>query len=117
MKLLLDTCLPVRLKFALMKAGHDVVYAGDWPSDPGDREILNRAHAAKRVLITLDKDFGELAVVHARPHSGILRLVNLSFERQIAVCMDILTKHAVELAAGALITAEPDRTRIRPALE
>jgi predicted nuclease of predicted toxin-antitoxin system len=62
----------------LQSAGHDVDWAGDWTEDPGDEEILERAHREGRVLVTLDKDFGELTIVHGAPHSGIIRLVNLS---------------------------------------
>jgi len=77
MKILLDTCVWGGVVQELMAAGHDVVWAGDWPEDPGDDEILERSHREGRVLVTLDKDFGELAIVHERPHSGIIRLVNL----------------------------------------
>jgi predicted nuclease of predicted toxin-antitoxin system len=72
-KLLIDTCISGAVRDALQAAGHDVVWTGDWPQDPGDDEILNHAHQEQRILITLDKDFGELAVVQARPHSGIIR--------------------------------------------
>jgi len=44
--------------------------AGNWEQDPGDEEILAKAHDEGRVLVTLDKDFGELAVVKRVPHSG-----------------------------------------------
>lgn len=79
MKLLLDACVWGGSLQVLQAAGHDVVWAGNWPEDPGDEEILARAHSERRVLVTLDKDFGELAIVHGIPHSGILRLVNLCF--------------------------------------
>lgn len=75
MRLLLDTCVARAAVEALEAAGHDVEWTGAWPSDPGDDEILTHAAAENRVFITLDKDFGELAVVHRRPHCGILRLV------------------------------------------
>src|SRR5688572_31568341 len=52
---------------------HDVVWCGEWSEDPGDDEILAFAHREGRILVTLDKDFGELAVVHRQPHSGIVR--------------------------------------------
>ncbi|MGB5158171.1 MAG: DUF5615 family PIN-like protein [Desulfobacterales bacterium] len=45
-------------------------------------EILELAHKQNRVLITLDKDFGELAIVRKIPHSGIIRLVNISAKNQ-----------------------------------
>ena len=64
MKVLLDTCVWGGAKRELLEAGHEVDRGGDWRTDPGDREILTIAAATDRVLVTLDKDFGELAVLH-----------------------------------------------------
>lgn len=115
MKVLLDSCLSGRTAGALREAGHDVVWAGDWPVDPGDVEILTRARAEGRILVTLDKDFGELAVVRGEPHCGIVRLVDCSVARQAAVVGLVLDRHGEVLAAGGIVTAEPGRLRIRPA--
>ena len=90
-----------------------VVWVGEWQSDPGDREILSYAHSEKRVLITLDKDFGELAVFHNLPRCGIMRLVNLSSRQQPQVCLYALEKYSAELQAGAIVTVESGRIRIR----
>ena len=98
----------------LRAEGHDVIWAGDWPVDPGDDEVLRRAHAEGRVLITLDKDFGELAIVSGLPHSGIVRLVDIGAEQQGRACLQVLELHGPELNAGAIVTAEPGRLRIRP---
>jgi predicted nuclease of predicted toxin-antitoxin system len=114
MKLLLDACVWGGARQELETAGHDVVWAGEWPTDPGDEEILAHAHREGRVLVTLDKDFGELAVVHRIPHSGILRLVNLAARRQAAVCLGVLALYGEDLKSGAIVTAEPGRLRIRP---
>ena len=62
MKVLLDTCVWGGARDALVAAGHDVIWTGEWAADPGDDEILASAHAEGHVLVTLDKDFGELAV-------------------------------------------------------
>ena len=113
MKLLLDSCVSGTLRGPLQGAGHDVLWTGDWPTDPGDEAILAFAHQQGRVLITLDKDFGTLAVLHGQPHAGIIRLVNLSLHNQATVCAYLLQTHADTLAAGAIITAEQDRLRIR----
>lgn len=78
MKILLDTCIWGGAIELLKAAGHDVIWAGAWDVDPGDDEILTRAHQEGRVLVSLDKDFGELAVVRGQPHAGIVRLVNWS---------------------------------------
>lgn len=63
MKLLLDTCVWGKAKEILEEAGHDVIWAGEWTHDPGDEEILNIAIKDVRILVTLDKDFGELAIL------------------------------------------------------
>ncbi len=115
MRLLLDTCVWGGAKKELVAAGHDVVWCGDWERDPGDLEILAIAKREQRILITLDKDFGELAIVRGLPHGGILRLVNFSARRQASVTLLVLALHGEELERGAIITAEPGRMRIRPA--
>ena len=114
MKLLLDTCVWGGGCDELRTAGHDVVWAGDWAEDPGDEEILARAQHEGRIIVTLDKDFGELAIVHGQPHCGIVRLVDQSATRQAAVCLHVLALHGDALAAGAIVTAEPGRLRVRP---
>jgi len=98
----------------LKDAGHNVKWSGDWPADPGDEEILNQAHLEKRILVTLDKDFGELAVVKGTAHSGIIRLVNCSAHRQASTCAMVLSQYGEQLKKGAIVTAEPSRVRIRP---
>ena len=113
MKALLDTCVWGGVAQALTIAGHDVVWTGSWEEDPGDEEILALAYAEKRVLVTLDKDFGTLAFLHGRPHAGILRLVSLSTQQQIAVCLNVFAQHGKAMQEGAVITAEMNRVRIR----
>ncbi len=68
MKVMLDTCVWGGALTGLRAAGHDVVWTGEWDKDPGDDEILARAQAEERVLVTLDKDFGEMAVFRGVPH-------------------------------------------------
>ena len=115
MRLLLDSCIAPGTADILRQAGHDVEWVGEWQEDPGDEEILAQALVATRVLVTLDKDFGELAVVFGRPHCGILRIVNHRASQQASVTQQIIKLHGQELESGALITAEPGKVRIRPA--
>jgi predicted nuclease of predicted toxin-antitoxin system len=112
-KVLLDTCIWGGTLRTLEAAGHDVVWTGNWDKDPGDEEILSIAHREGRVLVTLDKDFGELAILFRQPHSGIIRLVNLSSQEQGEVCLKVLARYETNLSRGALITAERDRVRVR----
>ena len=114
MKLLLDTCVSPRTCAALAAAGHDVLWSGNWDPDPGDEEILAVARRESRILITLDKDFGELAVVFGLPHCGIVRLVDIDPQQQTTACEHVLSRHGEELIAGAIATVERHRTRLRP---
>jgi predicted nuclease of predicted toxin-antitoxin system len=114
-RLLLDTCVCPRARDELRPAGHDVEWTGDWDRDPGDDGILARAYEEGRILVTIDKDFGELAIVHETPHCGIIRLVGLSVRMQGTVCARVLQLHGDELREGAIVTAELGRLRVRPA--
>ncbi len=87
MRVLLDSCMWGGVAPVLEATGHNVTWVGNWPADPGDAAILDTARLEGRVLITLDKDFGELAVVHRRRHAGIVRLVDISARQQATVCL------------------------------
>jgi predicted nuclease of predicted toxin-antitoxin system len=113
MKILLDTCVWGGAVLSLSEAGHDVLWTGDRAKDPGDEAILAEAHRDGRVLVTLDKDFGELVFLHRLPHPGIVRLVGFASREQTPACLSVLEAYAEELRRGALITAEPGRVRIR----
>jgi predicted nuclease of predicted toxin-antitoxin system len=113
MKLLLDSCVWGKAAEELRGIGHIVSLVEDWPSDPGDEIILAEAAADGRIIVTLDKDFGTLAVACDRAHAGIIRLVNLSARQQAAYCARVLQQFSAELEAGAIVTVEPGRVRIR----
>lgn len=115
MKVLLDTCVWGPAAKPLSEAGHDVEWIGDLQEDPGDLAILERAMEEQRVMVTLDKDFGELAVVRGLKHSGIIRLVGIPARQQGEVCAEAIAKYGEELAAGAILTVETVRVRIRSA--
>jgi predicted nuclease of predicted toxin-antitoxin system len=74
-KVLLDSCVAGLAAEVIRQAGYDVTWAGDWPSDPGDEEILRRAAVESRILATIDKDFGELVIVQGMVHVGLIQLV------------------------------------------
>lgn len=113
MKLLLDACVWGGAAKVLSEHGHDVECVGQWPEDPGDQAILAAAHAGGRILVTLDKDFGELAVHGRQPHVGIIRLVGMRATEQAETCQAVLARHADSLAGGAIVTASSGRWRIR----
>lgn len=113
MKVLLDSCVWGKAVVVLAAEGHDVDWAGNWEQDPGDEAILRAAHREGRVLVTLDKDFGQLAVAFGHPHSGIVRLVGLSATDQGPASVQVLDRYGEELEAGAVVTVDVGRVRVR----
>ena len=64
MRLLANENFPLRAVEALRLAGEDVVWVRTESPGISDHDVLARAVSEDRVLITFDKDFGELAVRH-----------------------------------------------------
>ena len=113
MRLLIDSSFWSPGIVALRWAGHDVEAVADWPADPGDRAILAYAYSQSRILVTLDKDFGDLIVRDGHPHVGLLRLVTDSVHLQAPMVIDAIDRYGADLIAGAIVTVEDDRIRVR----
>ena len=73
MRLLADENFPADAVVALREAGHDVVWIRtDSPGIP-DNQVLDQAQRERRIVLTFDKDFGELAFrVGLSAESGII---------------------------------------------
>jgi predicted nuclease of predicted toxin-antitoxin system len=56
----------------LRTAGHDVLAVAEMLPQADDADILARALTEGRILITNDKDFGDLTFRDGQPHSGVL---------------------------------------------
>ena len=75
MRFLLDQSTDARLLGYLRGQGHDALRVGtDVPAGLPDTEVMARAAAADRILITDDRDFGELVVRRRQPHAGVIYL-------------------------------------------
>lgn len=114
MRILLDSCVWGKADQELRSAGHDVEWVGDWDKDPGDMAILSYANEYQRTLVTLDKDFGELAIVKQMPHKGIIRLANIAARKQAKTVLNLIELHSDMLERGAILTVDQNKLRIRP---
>jgi len=81
-------------------------------ADPGDDVILEWAVAESRILITMDKDFGDLVFEGQKPHSGLVRLPDVPAERRIELMATLLHEHTTSLASAAVITVRGGRVRV-----
>lgn len=113
MKLLVDNCLSYTVAVALEAAGHDVESVGEWAADPGDRLVLAAAARAGRVLLTADREFGELVVFERLPNAGIIILQKIAAEDHADACLRAIVKHEPELMAGGVVIVLPEKMRAR----
>ena len=74
MKFLVDECCDTGLVASLRKDGHDVLYVTEKKAGAIDDEILSDAYKEERILITEDKDFGELVYRFKKPTYGMVLL-------------------------------------------
>ena len=74
MRLLADENIAAPLVLALRGAGHDVVYVAELAPGITDEAVLSLALQQGRLLLTEDKDFGELVIRLKRRSPGIVLL-------------------------------------------
>lgn len=99
MKFLIDECVGPFVARWLTSQGYDAVSIYDICPGISDQDVLCQATQQQRILITSDKDFGEMVFRNQMSHCGII-LLRLSDERpnnKIAILKGILEKYATEL--------------------
>ena len=111
MRFVVDRCAGRRLAEWLRDGGHDVLDTRGLGPDPGDTALLERAVSENRVLITVDKDFGELIYLHGTPHAGLVRLPDVRVPQRIALIEEIINQHGRALEEKAIITIQSGRVR------
>ena len=92
--------------------GHDVLDVNSLGRDPGDRALLERAASEGRILITIDKDFGELIYLHSTPHAGLIRLPEVRMAQRITLVEEVINQHSQALEERAIVTIRAGRVRI-----
>jgi predicted nuclease of predicted toxin-antitoxin system len=98
----------------LRRDGHDVLYVAELSPSVPDDDVLEQANARNAVLLTADKDFGELVYRQRLVHAGVvlLRLAGLSNATKASLVAEVCRDRAVELV-GAFSVIAPGQVRIR----
>jgi predicted nuclease of predicted toxin-antitoxin system len=99
MKLMADEGVDKPIVNALRKTGFDVVYILKTNQGASDDYILKIANEQKRVLLTQDKDFGELIFRIKFVHFGVvlIRLNGYSPEDKARIITNAFLKYQFEL--------------------
>lgn len=97
---------------ALRAAGHDVLAIVEIAGGTADDEVLRYALKERRVLITEDRDFGELVYAQGRSSAGVilLRFHSRALQLKAATLIDAVSKLGSRLE-GNFTVVEPGRVR------
>lgn len=112
MKFLADESLEYRVVEWLRKEGHDVIAVADELSSMDDVSVLRLASSDSRVLLTNDKDFGDLVFRRKLGHAGVIlfRLGDESADSKIEKLVRLFEKLGNEIVGGFVVIG---RTKVR----
>ncbi len=99
---------------ALRGAGNEVDYVAELVPSIADLDVLARADRQSMVLITEDKDFGELVFRRRQPNQGVvlLRLSGLTRQRRIAIAAQVFADRVADFV-GAFTVVTDTAVRVR----
>ena len=118
MRLLADENFPGAAVKALSAAGADIVWVRSAAPGLSDVEVLAWAVREKRILLTFDKDFGELAKASALPATSGVVLLRIRMHTP-----DDIGRRLADLImarsdwSGHFSVIEPGRVRMRPIVD
>jgi predicted nuclease of predicted toxin-antitoxin system len=115
MRFLADENVSRRVVERLRLQGHDVALVAGTHAGISDPDVLKLAGTEARILITEDRDFGDL-VVRQRLNVGgviLLELDRLSNNMEADRVAAVVAMH-VDRLTNNLVVIEPARVRVRP---
>lgn len=114
MNFLCDEGIERQIVEALRSRGHEVLYVAEMSPGISDDEVLEMSVGEGALLVTSDKDFGELVFRQGRVHSGVIlvRLHGLASSEKAAVMASAVAEHGERLPE-AFSVVEKGRIRIR----
>lgn len=114
MNVLIDVSAGQAVADTIRRLGHDAMFVRDHDPRMPDADILAWAVRERRLVVTMDKDFGELVYQSGEPHAGVLllRLEAARTAERVRVVEDIFVNHAADLP-GHFSVYQNGRLRIR----
>jgi predicted nuclease of predicted toxin-antitoxin system len=116
-RLLADEGVDAAIVARLRSDGYDVIYVAELSPGITDDAVLELANADERILMTADKDFGELVFRLRRVAFGVLlvRLPGLPSASKADAVAQVIGEHGEEMP-GAFTVLSAGLVRIRPPL-
>ena len=115
MRILANENVPGEMVEALRQSGHDVMWVRTDAPGSLDEEVLRRAHTEQRLILTFDKDFGELAL-RTQPGvaDGVVLLRIRAADPAAASRIVVAALEARDDWIGHFSVVENDRIRMTP---
>ena len=112
MRFLVDECTGPRVAQWLQAQGYDVFSVFQEARGMSDDDVLAKAFSGGWILITNDKDFGEMVYRERKPHHGVvfLRLQDERAASKIDAIRRLLDSYADSLSEAFVVVTE---TQIR----
>ena len=113
MRFLVDESCDAVVLRALRDAGWNVIAVSEQCAGATDPDVIALASNEQRILVTEDKDFGQLVYASGQGHCGVILLrypFPLASSTAISL-VDLLKKHGQSLA-GAFVVVRPGSARI-----
>ncbi len=112
-----DECCDAGLVSSLREDGHDVLYVLERKPGVSDDEVLIEAYNEERILVTEDKDFGELVYRLKKRSRGIILIRMDVKERQMKwLRLKQLIENYEERLPGHVVVIDSHKYRFRPLL-
>lgn len=112
MRFLANENIPGEVVAELRKRGHAVAWILEETPGASDLAVLTRAQAEERLLLTFDKDFGELAFRSGLPASSGIILFRISAPSVEHTVRVIVTALESRTGAGHFAVIEDDQIRL-----
>jgi len=116
MNCLLDQGLPRALAAQLRQVGWDAVHVGEirW-SQAEDSQILERAEAEDRIVLTLDSDFHQLLALSGNSRPSVVRFRDerLTVDQYVGLLFQIESLIQPKDATGYVASVFQGRIRLR----
>lgn len=114
MRWLADECIDAGLVLHPRTDGHDVVSMAETATAASDDEVLIQAQTEGRVLLTEDKDFGDLVFRRGQPVPGVVLLrIDSARHRLKIIRLDAAISRFGENLLGRYTIIEEARFRAR----
>ena len=114
MNFLADESVDRQIVDALREDDHAVLYVTEMDPGISDEEVLDKAEKGSAILITADKDFGELVFRQQRITNGVVlvRLAGLLPSKKAEIASTMIKKH-LDAIQNAFSVISPNAIRIR----